>query len=387
MAGPAPGAQGRATQGGLEGIANIVAVGSGKGGVGKSTVTANLAAALQESGLKVGLLDADIYGPSQPGLLGSHGERPTVDGEALAPVQRFGLGFVSMGLLMPGDDAPAVWRAPIATKVIQQFLQDVAWGELDYLLIDLPPGTGDVQLTLSQQAALTGAIIVTTPQQVALGVARKGLRMFETVSVPILGIVENMSGFTCGHCGEITQVFSQGGGQRMAAELGIPHLGSLPLDPEIVASGEEGVPVVHRAPDSSAAEAFRGLARQLQTEVARENERRGDVPEEIQLSSDGKVLIDWSDGHRSVHSPYDLRTACPCAACVDEDTGRRVLDPGQVPLDITVKGGGHVGRYALAFDFSDGHRTGIYRYEYLRQLCECDACAKEKGEDSRTFSV
>ena len=372
---------------GLHRVANVVAVGSGKGGVGKSTVTANLAAALQESGFRVGLLDADIYGPSQPDMLGAHGEKAMAQGDVILPTERHGLRFVSMGLLLDNADDPVVWRAPIAMKVINQFLGKVAWGDLDYLLIDLPPGTGDVQLTLAQQAQLSGAVIVTTPQQVALGVARKGLKMFERVNVPILGIVENMSGFTCAHCQQITQVFTSGGGVDLAAELHLPHLGSLPLDPEIVRSGEDGVPVVRRAPDSAAATAFRQLAERVQEAVVAEDAAQGARPVDVAVGEDGRVVVGWSDDHRSEHSAYKLRINCQCARCQDEDTGRRTLDPEQVPLDLTVQGAHPVGRYALSFEFSDGHRTGIYRYELLRELCECPVCAESRGEQEQAFSV
>ncbi len=370
----------------LEHVHHIVAVGSGKGGVGKSTVTVNLAAALVEQGLRVGVLDADIYGPSQPGMLGGEGLRAEARGQVIIPAHSHGIAFVSMGLLLEGD-APAVWRAPIAMKVINQFLQLVDWGELDYLLVDLPPGTGDVQLTLAQQVSLTGAVVVTTPQQVALGVARRGLRMFETVNVPILGVVENMSGFTCSHCGEVTAIFDTGGGEKLAAELGFAHLGSLPLDPAIVASGEQGRPVVIAAPDSKVAEAFRHLARNLQEAVEREGERAAAAPQDVELDPDGKLLITWSDGHRAMHTPYNLRLRCPCAGCVDENTGQRTLKPSQVPLDIAVTGARSVGRYAMAFDFSDGHQTGIYRYDTLRALCECEECARARGDDAQSFSV
>jgi len=372
---------------GLNRITHVVAVGSGKGGVGKSTVTANLAAALQQEGLRVGLLDADIYGPSQPDMLGAHGEQAMAQGEVILPTERHGLKFVSMGLMIGGADDPVVWRAPIAMKVIHQFLQGVAWGELDYLLIDLPPGTGDVQLTLAQQAQLTGAVIVTTPQQVALGVARKGLKMFEKVNVPILGIVENMSGFTCAHCNETTHVFAQGGGEKLARDLELPHLGSLPLDPEIVRSGEDGVPVVHRSPDSPAAEAFRKLAANLRESVAQTAADGGVIPVDAKVLGDGQVAITWSDGHQGRHSAYNLRVHCQCAHCVDENTGQRTLDPKRVPLDITVQGLQAIGRYALAFSFSDGHSTGIYRFDLLREICECEECAKQRGEAAQSFSV
>jgi ATP-binding protein involved in chromosome partitioning len=292
-----------------------------------------------------------------------------------------------MGLMLDSPDEPVIWRAPIAMKVINQFLGRVAWGELDYLLIDLPPGTGDVQLTLAQNAQLSGAVVVTTPQHVALGVARRGLRMFEAVNVPILGIVENMSGFTCSHCHEITQVFDHGGGEDLAKELDLPFLGALPLDPEVVRSGEDGVPIVHRAPESSAATAFRRLAEALQREVTREVERLGDVPEETRLDDDGTLHVRWSDGHQGRHTPYNLRLACQCAGCVDENTGRRTLQPGNVPLDVTVESVQPVGRYALAFAFSDGHNTGIYRYPVLREICECADCKSGRGQDAQEFTV
>jgi ATP-binding protein involved in chromosome partitioning len=263
----------------------------------------------------------------------------------------------------------------------------VAWGELDYLLIDLPPGTGDVQLTLAQNAQLSGAVVVSTPQHVALGVARRGLRMFDRVNVPILGIIENMSGFTCGHCHEITHIFDHGGGETLASELSLPFLGALPLDPDIVRSGEDGVPVVHRAPDSPAARAFAGLAAGLEREVAREVERRGDTPEEVRLEEDGTVHVRWSDGHEGRHRAYDLRIACPCAGCVDEDTGQRTLDPANVPMDVGVENAQRIGRYALAFGFTDGHGTGIYNYPLLRSMCTCDACTAERGEDAQEFSI
>jgi len=372
---------------GLAGIKHIVAVGSGKGGVGKSTVTVNLAAALQQTGLRVGVLDADIYGPSQPGMLGALGQQIKGRGDAILPNVQHGLHFVSMGLMLDSPDEPVIWRAPIAMKVINQFLGRVAWGELDYLLVDMPPGTGDVQLTLAQQAQLTGAVVVTTPQHVALGVARRGLRMFDAVNVPTLGIIENMSGFTCAHCHETTHIFAQGGGEDLARELGLPFLGALPLDPQIVQSGEDGVPVVHRAPDSETAAAFRQLAGNLQVEVAREVARVGDVPREVRLDDDGTVHIDWTDGHAGRHTAYDLRLNCPCAACVDEDTGRRTLDPGAVPLDVGIRTIQQVGRYALAFAYTDGHDTGIYRYPLLRELCECDTCKSDRGEQSQAFSI
>jgi ATP-binding protein involved in chromosome partitioning len=372
---------------GLSQIRNIIAVGSGKGGVGKSTLTVNLAAALAESGRRVAVLDADIYGPSQPGMLGAADAQVFARGDVIMPTESHGLQFVSMGLMLDAPDEPVIWRAPIAMKVINQFLGRVAWGELDDLLIDLPPGTGDVQLTLAQNAQLSGAVVVSTPQHVALGVARRGIRMFEKVNVPILGVVENMSGFTCQHCHETTHIFDHGGGEALARDMSLPFLGALPLDPQIVRSGEDGVPVVISAPDSSSARAFRELATGLVTEVEREKERQGDVPEEVRLDDDGTVHLHWSDGHDGRHRAYDLRLACPCAECVDEDTGQRVLDPAKVAMDVRVESVQRVGRYALAFQFSDGHGTGIFRYQLLRELCSCEQCANQRGQDAQSFSV
>lgn len=369
---------------GLSGVKYIIAVASGKGGVGKSTVSVNLAIALKHKGFTVGLMDADVYGPSQPGMLGST-NKPDVTENYLKPVNRHGVDFISMGLLV-GDDTPVIWRAPIAMKMINQFIHSVAWGDLDYLLIDLPPGTGDVQLTLAQQASLTGAVIVTTPQQVALGVAKKGLRMFEQVKVPVVGIIENMSGFTCAHCGKETAIFKEGGGKHMSEVLGVPYLGSLPLDPEIMMSGDDGVPVLTKSTDSPAAKALISLADTVHekvSEVAAEINKT--EPRQIEIDKDGNLHILWPDDHKAVYSPYHLRLNCACAECVDEDTGRKILDKKSVPLDIKINGYNPVGHYGLSIGFSDGHNTGIYIYDRLRKLCECADCSENTKDDA--FSV
>jgi ATP-binding protein involved in chromosome partitioning len=362
---------------GLGRVKNIIAIASGKGGVGKSTVATNLAYALKESGAKVGLMDADIYGPSQPGMLGAELEPPHVQDGQLLPSSKHGMSFISMGLFL-GGGGPVIWRAPIAMKMIQQFIANVIWGELDYLLIDLPPGTGDVQLTLAQQAQLTGAIIVTTPQEIALGVARKGLKMFEQVNVPILGIIENMSGFICQHCGKETEIFGSGGGKRMADEMQVPYLGSIPLDPAIMSSGEEGVPVIAKDHKSGASKAYIELATMVK-KIIDDMKASGNLtePEHVELDESGKLQIRWPDGHESIYTPYHLRVNCHCAACIDEDTGLKTLDPAHVPLDINITDIKPVGRYAIAILFSDGHNTGIYTFKRLRALCECEECTKE----------
>jgi ATP-binding protein involved in chromosome partitioning len=243
----------------LPGVRRKIAVASGKGGVGKSTVAANLALALQRGGATVGLLDADIYGPSQQMMMGCR-ERPRINAEEkIVPVDGQGVKVMSLGFLMDADQ-PVIWRGPMVMKALQQFIEDVAWGELDYLVVDLPPGTGDAQLTITQQVPLDGAVIVTTPQDVALIDARKGLAMFQKVSVPVLGIVENMSAFVCPHCGERSEIFKSGGGRRTAADLGVPFLGEIPIDPAVVVGGDAGTPIVASHPDSAAAQAFVALA-------------------------------------------------------------------------------------------------------------------------------
>ncbi|MBV8518075.1 MAG: Mrp/NBP35 family ATP-binding protein [Acidobacteria bacterium] len=247
----------------LEGVKYRIAVASGKGGVGKSTVSTNLALSLRALGFTVGLLDADIYGPSQQMMLGISG-KPQIDetDEKILPMERHGIKTMSLGLITEAD-TPVIWRGPMVMKAIDQFLTDVKWGTLDFLVIDLPPGTGDAQLTLTQKAGLTGAVVVTTPQDVALIDARKGLAMFRKVNVPVLGIVENMSYFICRHCGEREEIFGHGGGKKTAAMLGVPFLGEVPIDPKVVVGGDTGEPIVASDPDAPAAQAFRELARQV----------------------------------------------------------------------------------------------------------------------------
>ncbi|HKQ62642.1 MAG TPA: Mrp/NBP35 family ATP-binding protein, partial [Candidatus Polarisedimenticolaceae bacterium] len=241
----------------LPGVRHVVAVASGKGGVGKSTVAVNLAVALARRGLRVGLLDADIYGPSVPLLVGLQGERPEFDPETrrLLPFECHGLRCMSLGWLVDPDSA-VIWRGPMVMKAIDQLLRDVDWGELDVLVVDLPPGTGDAQLTLSQKVRLAGAVIVTTPQDVALADAIKGVAMFRKVGVPVLGLIENMSYFLCPHCGERTEIFSHGGGRRQAERLDVPFLGEIPLDPAICRGSDAGLPVAAGREDSPQAAAF-----------------------------------------------------------------------------------------------------------------------------------
>jgi ATP-binding protein involved in chromosome partitioning len=263
----------------LAGIRNIVAVGSAKGGVGKSTVAVNLALAWAKMGARVGLLDADIYGPSQPLLLGVVGQKPeTIDNKRIVPISAMGVKLMSIGLLIDPEQ-PAVWRGPMVTQALTQLLADTEWGELDYLVIDLPPGTGDLQLTLAQRVPVAGAVVVTTPQEIAVADARKGLRMFEKVGVPILGIVENMSTHVCQHCGHEEAIFGAGGGERLAAECGTILLGQLPLDTRVRAESDLGRPTVVVAPDSVRGRAYIDLARRTAGALARRpRDRSGTFP-------------------------------------------------------------------------------------------------------------
>ena len=383
----------------LPGIRHIIAVGSGKGGVGKSTVSVNLALALQQLGAHVGIVDADILGPSIPGMLGiPTGEPPAMTPQGrMIPAERHGLKVVSMGMLT-GDDKPAVLRGPMVGKYLKMFVGGVQWGSLDYLILDLPPGTGDTQLTLAQSMPLSGVVIVTTPQAVSLKIARRGLRMFEKVQVPILGIIENMRAFTCPHCGESTDIFRHGGGEQMSQEIGVPFLGALPLDADVVTCGDEGRPIVVDQPTSASARVYAAIAAalvaQLHAAVAtlkpfvwKWDSNEG-APAWLEgavrpapagarntpiglLRRDPRTLsILWEDGHRDDFDVRDLRLACHCALCVEEMSGRKLLDPKTVRSDVSPRQIVSVGNYAIGFDWSDGHNSGIHSFNDLRALGE-----------------
>lgn len=380
----------------LPGIRHIIAVGSGKGGVGKSTVAVNLALALQDQGNRVGLVDADVLGPSIPVMLGLPADfqpEASADGR-LVPAERHGLQAVSMGMLRSDDD-PAIMRGPMVSKYLQMFVGQVAWGPLDYLVLDLPPGTGDIQLTLAQSIQLSGVVIVTTPQDVSLKIARRGLRMFETVHVPVLGIVENMGSFTCPHCGTATDVFKHGGGEAMSRDLDVPFLGSLPLDADIVTGGDEGRPIFVERPDSVSSQAYRGIAAALAAQL---EGRPGDAlpafawnwatdegtpgwvseaahdggdplkPVGMRRADPQTLSVLWEDGQTDDYNVRDLRLACPCALCVEEMSGRPLLDPTRIRRDVAPRTITSVGTYAVIIQWSDGHNTGIYAYSHLRKL-------------------
>ncbi|MBI6629550.1 P-loop NTPase [Pontibaca salina] len=372
----------------------MIAISSGKGGVGKSTVTANLAVMLARQGLRVGLVDADLYGPSIPGMLGvPSGQPPAMTStKKVIPTEAHGVKVISMGMLT-ADDKPAVMRGPMVTKYLQMFVTQVDWGELDVLFLDLPPGTGDIQLTLAQAFPLAGAVVVSTPQDVSLKIARRGLRMMEQVKVPILGIIENMSGFTCPSCGEVTHIFHQGGGRTIAESMGVPFLGAIPLDPAIVDSGDSGEPLVNAAPDSPAAQAYASIADALSVDMDRAGglqipfawdlttgegkpapASQGSADRPLALDYDATGLtIRWPNDHIQTIDARDLRLSCRCASCRDEISGKNLLEPENVPMDVVPTKIWSVGNYALGIAFSDGHGSGIYTFPALREIESVEA--------------
>jgi ATP-binding protein involved in chromosome partitioning len=256
----------------VPGIRNIVAVGAGKGGVGKSTTSVNLAIALARRGARVGLMDADVYGPNIPQMLGVTAAPEPTGEKSMLPPEAHGIKVISMGMLVPPDQ-PIIWRGPMLHSAVQQFMRDVAWGELDYLVVDLPPGTGDVSLSMAQSVPVAGAVVVTTPQGVSVADVRKAVGMYRQLNIPILGVIENMSHFVCPHCQETTDIFGTGGGEAMAKDMGIPFLGRVPIDTRVRKGGDEGQPIVVAAPDAPAARAFDELAGKVAAQVSIQNMR------------------------------------------------------------------------------------------------------------------
>ena len=380
----------------LDGVKNIVAVASGKGGVGKSTVSANLACALALDGRRVGLLDADIHGPSMNLMFGVDRAPEVFEDKTIAPVEvAGGIRLVSMAMFSDPNEA-TIWRGPMASQMVRNFLFRVRWGELDDLVVDLPPGTGDIHLSLVQSCPMTGAVVVTTPQEVAAIDARKGLRLFEKVSVPVLGVVENMSGFVCDGCGKVHDVFGTGAGMRIAQAAGVPFLGKVPLEIALGRAGDAGRPAVLSSPNSPSSRALMEIARKVAAQavlvrgagagmgaydlafdaipeaagaapLSPAEAGASPVPAKISRTADA-LVFDWTDGARTVHPFRELRLRCPCARCVDEWDGHALLDPASVPADVWPERATGVGRYAVRLLWSDGHGTGIYGYDYLRRL-------------------
>ena len=360
---PAAAARGQVAH--VAGIRHMIAVASGKGGVGKSTTAVNLALGLQAIGLKTGILDADIYGPSQPRLLGLAGRPQVAHGNTLRPMQAFGLKAMSMGFLVD-EGTPIIWRGPMVVSALTQMLRDVEWGELDVLVIDMPPGTGDVQLTMAQQVPLSGAIIVSTPQDLALIDARKGLNMFRRVDVPVLGIIENMSYFICPKCGERSDIFGHGGARMEAEKLGVPFLGGVPLHMEIRATSDEGRPVVASSPESAHAQIYRDIAARAWSGLAESAGARLKPPK-LEIAAGGAELSVAFDGAKPFAlSAEMLRVMSPSAEVQGHSPDQRVTVGRK--RNVKIKELKPVGNYAVRIVFDDGHDTGLYAWSYLQTL-------------------
>lgn len=350
-----------------------IAVASGKGGVGKSTITTQLACLLANNGYKVGVIDADIYGPCQYGLLGANDTQAELDpNNKIIPgySAKHKVFYISVNnLLENSEDSPMLWRAPIATKLIRDFLNQVAWPELDFLLLDLPPGTGDVQITIAQLAKLDGAIIVTTPQKVAYSIAAKAIQMFNKVNVKILGVIENMSGYICSNCQHENHIFDypnhevDTGGTVLANKYQVNLLGKIPLAQNLVALSDDGSSIMDLPDNNPVKTSFFNIVTQLLLKLSSVKER---IAYEHKLISNGAgleitttCLEEGSKTHKQ-KSAYDLRIQCPCALCVDENTGRKLINKNLISHNITIINVKAVGNYGLKLTFSDGHGTGIY---------------------------
>jgi ATP-binding protein involved in chromosome partitioning len=362
---PAAAAGGGRQLAGVPGIKHLIAVASGKGGVGKSTTAVNLALGFQANGLKVGILDADIYGPSQPRLLGLSGKPQAGQDNKLRPMQGYGLKVMSMGFLVD-EGTPIIWRGPMVVSALTQMLREVVWGELDVLVIDMPPGTGDVQLTMAQQVPLSGAIIVSTPQDLALIDARKGLNMFRKVDVPVLGIIENMSYFVCTKCGERHEIFGHGGARNEADKLGIPFLGAVPLDLDVRLRSDAGQPITATRPDSAHAQIYRDLAAKAWAELEASQGRRARPPR-LEIVGGGSELLVAFEGEAACNLPAEmLRVMSPSAEVQGHAPDQRVTVAGK--RNVKIRELQPVGNYAVKIVFDDGHNTGLYAWNYLQTL-------------------
>ncbi|MGA0367988.1 MAG: P-loop NTPase [Kiritimatiellia bacterium] len=352
----------------LAGVQRILAVSSCKGGVGKSTTAVNTALALSRYGLRVGLLDADVYGPSLPTLLRPEQTTLYQNAEGLIqPLECLGLKVMSFGWIDPEQQrGAAILRGPMVSQVVSQLATRVDWGELDYLVIDFPPGTGDIQLTLTQQLPIHAAVIVTTPQNLSFVDVVKGIQMFDTVKVPTVAVVENMSYFQCGSCGEKQKVFGEGARGKLIRQFGFQYTFEIPIDPRLSQCGDEGHPLVARWPEDPVTQIFYELAEKVHGEINRLMQDNPGIPQ-LTYNVGQNCELTYPDGRMVEISPLELRFACRCAACVSEYTGEQLikkedLDPEVYPTEILP-----VGRYAASVKWSDDHRSSIYPYDYLQK--------------------
>lgn len=353
---------------GLQGVQRILAVSSCKGGVGKSTTAVNTALALARYGLRVGLLDADVYGPSLPTLLRPENTQ-LYQGEdgLILPLETLGLKAMSFGWIDPEQQrGAAILRGPMVSQVVSQLATRVAWGELDYLVIDFPPGTGDIQLTLTQQLPIQAALIVTTPQQLSFVDVVKGIKMFDTVKVPTVAVVENMSYFKCGACGEKHRVFGEGARDSLIREFGFRHTFEMPLDPRLSELSDKGTPIVSALPEDEVSQLYYHIAEEVHGEVNRLMRDDPGIPELSYNVGQNCELI-YPDGRIVEIDPLKLRLACRCAECVSEYTGERLVKPEDLDPDVYPTEIQPVGRYAASVKWSDGHRSSIYPYDYLQE--------------------
>jgi ATP-binding protein involved in chromosome partitioning len=348
-------------------VKSIIAIAAGKGGVGKSTLTVNLALALTARGFRVGIMDTDIYGPSMRKML-KEDRLPHQKGDFIQPALCEGIKTISMAYFKK-DHEPSIVRAPIALRFISQFIQNIQWGELDFLLIDFPPGTGDVQLTITQQIKLTGAIMITTPQEVAVLDVRKAMGMFDAVKVPIIGIVENMSYYQPDPKSEKKYLFGKGGGERLARETGSAFLGSIPIDPEISHCCDKGISLFsgQSADINPSIQAFNAIAHEVVAQI-KELGSSAAVMKNIYQRDDFTLSIVWSNGKEQHLRLNELQKKCPCANCIDEVSGKQLLDVKTIKEEVRASSILPVGRYGLQIKFTTGCSTGIYSFESLRQM-------------------
>jgi len=345
-------------------IKNIIAIAAGKGGVGKSTITVNLALALKKRGFSVGIIDTDVYGPSLKKMLPP--EQPPLQKEqTLFPATCSGIKVISMAYFRKEEEASAV-RAPIANGIVTQFIKNVDWGNLDFLLIDFPPGTGDIQITICQQAALTGALMITTPQEVAIMDVKKAMNLFDQLRVPIIGVIENMSYYLSNS--QPIYLFGKGGGEKLAREAGVPLLGEVPVDPILSQSGDQGKSIFNETNfgETTLTETFFNIAERVMQSLDVIKESSEKTALSIKQKDNSTLLIHWNDGSIGEYRFSELQKNCPCANCVDETTGKRF--PNSVREDVQVRNIQKVGRYALKFEFTSGCSSGIFSYEMLH-LC------------------